>query len=65
MTIANQDFEKLAAGSQRRGIVRELIDLLRETKKWWLAPVIIAILLLAVTASLSTSAAAPFIYSLF
>ena len=59
------DFRKLAEQHRRDGTVRELIAFLRENKKWWLAPIILAMLLLALTAYLSSSAAAPFIYSLF
>ena len=60
----NDDFQQLVSHS-RRSLLRELFDLLSENKKWWLAPIVLVILLLAVTAYLSTSAAAPFIYSLF
>jgi hypothetical protein len=58
--------EFLVQARQRRpGLVRELWRLLRETKKWWLTPVVLALLLLGLFAMLGSSAAAPFIYTLF
>ena len=59
------DFQEIAARTQRAGIAREIFGLIRENRKWWLAPIIVVILLLLLTAYLSSSAAAPFIYSLF
>jgi hypothetical protein len=38
---------------------------LRAEKKWWLAPLLLVLLLFAGLIALSGSAAAPFIYSLF
>ena len=43
----------------------QLLELLRDHKKWWLTPVVLALLVLCLFALLSTSAAAPFIYTLF
>ena len=58
------DFQAQASG-ERTGLVREFIDFLGENKKWWLAPIIIAMLLLGLLVILGGSAAAPFIYTLF
>jgi hypothetical protein len=57
-------FEALAA-AQRSGLARELLDFLKQTRKWWLAPILISVLLLGILVLLSGSAAAPFIYTLF
>ena len=47
-------------------ILKELWDFLRIRKKWWLAPIIIMLLLLGILIFFSqTSAVAPFIYTLF
>ena len=54
-----------AARARRPSLVREFWQLLRDHKKWWLAPIVIALLVLSLFALLSTSAAAPFIYTLF
>lgn len=49
----------------RTGLAAEFVDFLRENKKWWLAPIIISILLLGLLVLLGGTAAAPFIYTLF
>jgi len=53
------------ARKQRSGLVREFIDFLRDNKKWWLAPIIVSVLLLGALVLLGGTAAAPFIYTLF
>jgi hypothetical protein len=47
------------------GLVRELFELILHNKKWWLAPVILALLVIGALAVLGSSALAPFIYPLF
>lgn len=47
------------------GILREFFEFLREEKKWWIAPLLVALAVMAVIAALAGSAAAPFIYSLY
>jgi len=53
--------------SQRgsRNIASEFWQFLRQSKKWWLLPIVIVILLFGVLVFLSGTAAAPFIYTLF
>lgn len=53
------------AGQPRVGLARELLAFLAENKKWWLTPILLAILLLGVLVMLGGTAAAPFIYTLF
>jgi predicted cobalt transporter CbtA len=53
------------ATSERTGLVGEFADFLKENKKWWLAPIVIAILGLGLLVLLGGTAAAPFIYTLF
>jgi hypothetical protein len=56
----------LAAASRRRpGFVRELLEFLRQNKKWWLTPIAVAVLLLGVLVTLAGTGAAPFVYTLF
>jgi len=64
MADENNDFSAKASG-QRTGLVREMVDFLSENKKWWLAPIIVSVLLLGLLVLLGGSAAAPFIYTLF
>lgn len=47
------------------GLLRELWDLIRHNKKWWLIPVIVVLLLIGVLVALGSTALAPFIYPLF
>ena len=47
-------------------IIKELWEFLKARKKWWLAPIIIFLLLLgALILFTESSALAPFIYTLF
>ncbi len=58
------NFADMAEGRQI-GIVREFFEFLRENKKWWLLPIILALLLLGALVILGSTSAAPFIYTLF
>jgi hypothetical protein len=49
----------------RSGLVSEFFEFLRDNKKWWLAPIIISVLVLGGLVLLGGTAAAPFIYTLF
>jgi hypothetical protein len=62
---SQQDFAEQAASGERRGLASEFFEFLGENKKWWLAPIIVSILLLGTLVLLGGTAAAPFIYTLF
>lgn len=47
------------------GLIAEFSAYLRHNRKWWLAPIVLALLLLAGLIWLGGTAAAPFIYTLF
>jgi hypothetical protein len=50
----------------RFAIIREFFDYLRQQKKWWIAPILIFLVLLGgLIIFASSSVLAPFIYSLF
>jgi len=53
------------AQRQSGGLLGEFVSFLGQNKKWWLAPIIIALLLVGVLIILGGTAAAPFIYTLF
>jgi hypothetical protein len=53
------------ASSDRTSLASEFTDFLKENKKWWLAPIVVAILGLGLLVLLGGTAAAPFIYTLF
>lgn len=46
-------------------ILAELFQFLIHRKKWWLAPILILLVLLSLLIVLSEGAIAPFIYTLF
>jgi hypothetical protein len=57
-------FEKL--GKDRRpGLVSEFVAFVRESRKWWLLPILMALLVLGALVFLGGTGAAPFIYTLF
>ncbi len=60
----SNDFAKAAEGP-RRTLGREIVDMLRENKKWWLIPIIAVLLLIGAVIILGATHAAPFIYTLF
>ncbi len=57
-------FEQQAHQAQG-GTMVEVLDFLLHNKKWWLSPIIVALLLVGLLIVLGSSAAAPFIYTLF
>ena len=59
---AQSEFEK-HANERASGVVGELAHFLGHTKKWWLTPIILVLLLVGVV--LVIGSAAPFIYTLF
>jgi len=61
----NDDEFLTRASGKQTGLVSEFVGFLKANKKWWLAPIIVAILLLGLLVVLGGTAAAPFIYTLF
>jgi hypothetical protein len=57
-------FEK-ADQSQQAGLASEIVQLLKHNKKYWLLPIIVILLVFGVLIILGSTAAAPFIYTLF
>jgi Family of unknown function (DUF5989) len=64
MSESNNEFEK-ASSEKQRGLVAEFIGFLGQTKKFWLLPLLVVMLLLTCLMFLGGTAAAPFIYTLF
>lgn len=50
---------------RRSGTVEELAAFLRHNRKWWLVPIVTVLLLVGLLLVLGSTAAAPFIYTLF
>jgi hypothetical protein len=59
-----QDFDKLAR-SARQSFIGEVWHLLTSDRRFWLAPIVIAIVILGVLVLLTSTGVAPFIYTLF
>ena len=53
------------AQKKASGILGEFLHFLLYTKKWWLLPVILALLFVSLLIVIAGSAVAPFIYPLF
>jgi len=50
---------------KNQNFFKELIQFIAHNKKWYLIPVVVAILLMGVLIVLGSTGAAPFIYTLF
>ena len=59
------EFERAALEQRKIGLLTEFWYLLCRTKKWWLAPILVSLMIFAVLMVLSGTAVAPFIYTLF
>lgn len=59
------DFAHAARERHRGNLVTEFWQFLAHSKKWWLLPIVVILLMFGVLVFLSGTAAAPFIYSLF
>jgi hypothetical protein len=58
--------EFLTEGDRDGGnLLAEFWAFLRESKKWWMLPILVVLLLFGVLILLSGTAVAPFIYTLF
>ena len=60
----SKEFERASQQSES-SFVGEFVSFLKENKKWWMTPIFLVLGLLALLVVFSSSAAAPFIYSLF
>lgn len=51
--------------AKRTNIVSEFIAFTKENKSYWIVPVVLILLLMAIILALGSTSAAPFIYTLF
>jgi hypothetical protein len=56
---------KRQAADKPRGALAEFFGFILHNKKWWLAPIIIVLLLVGILVLLGGTGVAPFIYTLF
>ncbi|MCB1232457.1 MAG: hypothetical protein KDN19_19570 [Verrucomicrobiae bacterium] len=64
MSESGNEFEKASQGEQGN-LFSEFLGFLKQNRKFWLLPLILVMLALAALLVLSSTAAAPFIYTLF
>ena len=64
MAADDDEFAREAERPQT-GFFTEFFHFVRDNKKWWLVPMLVALLALGVLVALGGTAAAPFIYTLF
>jgi hypothetical protein len=61
---SSNEFER-AADEPTMSLLAEFWLFIREEKKWWLTPIILVLLLASAAIFLTSTGAAPFIYTLF
>lgn len=64
----DEDARRFVAAAEKGnadGLLADFVAFLRHNKKWWLTPILLALLLLAGLILLGGSPLAPFIYPLF
>jgi hypothetical protein len=65
MTQLDRSFEKAASEARDVGLLAELLGFLNATKKWWLLPIVLVIVVFSLLIFLSGTGVAPLIYTLF
>jgi hypothetical protein len=50
---------------RNRSFLQDLVLFLMESKKWWLIPIAVVLLVMGLLVALGATSAAPFIYTLF
>lgn len=63
--LQQDTFAAAASHSRQRGLVPELLGFMRETRAWWMAPILAVFALVAALLVLGASGVAPFLYPLF
>jgi hypothetical protein len=59
-----KSFEELGR-EQQQGLISEFLQFIKENKIWWMLPIVIVLGIVGLLAFLTTTGAAPFIYTLF
>jgi len=60
-----KDFKTAASENRAPGVMSEFLYFLKTSRKWWLLPIVVMLVVFGVLVFLSSTAAAPFIYTLF
>ena len=62
--LESSDFEKIGQ-EQEPGLLREIWSFIKEERIWWMGPIVVALILIGALVALTSTGAAPFIYTLF
>ena len=62
---SDEDFSRIADREGDTSLFREFLEFLATNKKWWLGPIVLVLMALGALLLLTSTAAAPFIYTLF
>jgi hypothetical protein len=57
--------ERLLQETPDRGFLSELLDFMKTSRKWWMLPILVLMLLFWLALVMGNSAVAPFLYPLF
>ncbi|MCA9011475.1 MAG: hypothetical protein KDB01_17100 [Planctomycetaceae bacterium] len=60
----SSDFEHIGQEPEP-GLLREIWTFIKEERIWWMGPIVIALILVGALVALTSTGAAPFIYTLF
>ena len=60
----SSDFENIGR-EQEPGLLREIWTFIKEERIWWMGPIVVALILVGALVALTSTGAAPFIYTLF
>jgi hypothetical protein len=63
MEKSTNQFEQVAQQAQEPGFIREYWEFVKYHRKWWLVPVLLIMAALGILIALSSTAAAPFLYT--
>ena len=62
---AGEKVDSVESDFAETSLPRELLSFIVENKKYWLIPILLVVVILGFLLALSSTAAAPFIYTLF
>ena len=60
----SSEFEKLGEEEQL-SLISEFVLFIKENKAWWMIPILLVLAMVGILVALSSTGAAPFIYTLF